>query len=181
MLAYPNHDLPRSIHECRATLIKAGFPNIAALLDQLQELAKNSPDGVLQEIYTGIFDLNPSFYPYVGFHLFGESHFRSMFMVELKKRYREQGFTTEKELPDHFSIILQFIAGYTEAELGKELIVDALLPVLEKLFTNIEDTGEKESTGRVLPHAAYYNMLQALHLLLKEITRQYSTSDEGGK
>lgn len=181
MLDYPQPDLPLSIHECRVSLIQAGFPDIANLLNELEELAKNNPDGMLKEIYTGIFDLNPSFYPYVGFHLFGESHFRSLFMVELKKRYREHGFTKEKELPDHFSVMLQFIARNTEAELGKELITDALLPVLEKLYNNTKDIEEKETTGRALPHAAYYNMLLALLLLLKEIDSQKHTSKEGGK
>ncbi len=181
MLDYPQTDLSQRIHECRASLIQAGLQDIANLLHELEELAKNSPDGMLQEIYTGIFDLNPSFYPYVGFHLFGESHFRSLFMVELKKRYREHGFIKENELPDHFSVMLEFIARNTKAELGKELISDALLPALENLFTTSKDTEEKESIGRALPHAAYYNMLLALRLLLKEIDSQKSTSEEGGK
>jgi len=181
MLDYPQPNLPQRINECRANLIQAGFPDIANLLNDLEGLAKNSPDGMLQDIYTSIFDLNPSFYPYVGFHLFGESHFRSLFMVELKKRYREHGFTKEKELPDHFSVMLEFIARNTEAELGKELIADALLPVLEKLYSSTKDTEEKETSGKGLPHASYYNMLLALLLLLKEIDSQNSTSKGGGK
>lgn len=90
----------------------------------------------MEELFTRVFDMQPLCYPYVGYHLFGESYKRGAFMAQLSEAYRLCGYIVEKELPDHISVILRYLALDSEKrteDFGWALLYDGLLPALEKM------------------------------------------------
>ncbi len=89
---------------------------------------------ILEESYTGIFEINPTIAPYIGYHIFGESYKRSIFLMELKKRFKEFDFSSGKELVDHISVVLRFFATHINAQLTKDLMSDALIPMLDRII-----------------------------------------------
>lgn len=146
VLDYPGPGLAGVVRRCRE-LLAEGVPEAAALLEDLLTLVEGTPLGTLEEIYTGFFDLNPVCHPYVGYHLFGESYKRSVFLLGLKERYRAQGFAfAGTELPDRLSIMLRFLAAGHDAELGREIVREALLPALERMAGQ---AATQEAAGRM--------------------------------
>jgi len=92
----------------------------------------------LEEIYTRTFDLQAICYPYAGYQLFGEEYRRGEFMAKLKQHYKSNGFNPpENELPDHISIIFQYLSKISDDIIKEE----CLLPTFEKLLKSFrEDT-----------------------------------------
>jgi nitrate reductase delta subunit len=129
----------------------------------------------LQEVYTVTFDLDATYHPYVGHHLFGESYKRSAFLVGLKERYQTFGYTfSETELADHLAVMVGFLAVCEDAVLTKELIQDALLPGLERMVKGDQDGarsphGDEQSSDR----SPYQQILRALRMILE----QYPAND----
>jgi nitrate reductase delta subunit len=139
VLEYPQPGLAEAVRECTA-LLAADNLAAAACLREFGAFVEETPPGRLEEIYTGTFDLDAACYPYVGYHLFGESYQRSLFMLGLSERYRAQGFPAgglrsaiAGELPDHLAVLLHFLAACDDAALAGELVRDALLPALKRM------------------------------------------------
>ncbi|MBI3962458.1 MAG: molecular chaperone TorD family protein, partial [Deinococcus sp.] len=97
----------------------------------------------------------------VGYHLFGESYKRSIFLLELKKHYQAEGLDTGSELPDHLAVLLRFLANNCQAGLVDEIIHEALLPALAKM------AGENSEEDREQRHE-YRLLLKALTLVLRQ-------------
>lgn len=171
ILDYPGHGLAETVGECEA-LVSRGNPEAATLLDKFCTFVKETPPGRLEEVYTGAFDLDAACYPYVGYHLFGESYKRSAFILELKERYRAQGFAVGNELPDHLAVLLRFLATSDDVNLAGELINEALLPALERMVGESEEAvpsgGDREHHDHRNSRKVYQQMLQALRLVLKQ-------------
>ncbi len=91
----------------------------------------------MQEVFTVTFDMQPVCYPYVGYHLFGESYKRGAFMAKLNEAYQAQGYSAGQELPDHLAVILRFLgldAANRESEFCQTLLASGVLPALEKML-----------------------------------------------
>ncbi len=131
LLEYPRPDLDvaRAARECRA-LVAQESADAAVLLDEFISFAERTPRDTIEEIFSATFDLNASCHPYVGYHMFGESYPRSLFMVELKDRYRGHDFYHGVELPDHIAVLLRFLSTCCDAEEREEIARDAILPTL---------------------------------------------------
>jgi len=171
ILEYPRPGLAETVRECEA-LVSAGNPEAAALLGGFRALVEETAPGRLEEIYTGTFDLDAACYPYVGYHLFGESYKRSVFLLELKERYRAQGFDVENELPDHLAVLLRFLAINDDVTLAGEIVHEALLPTLERMTGRARSAGYEEeekllSSQDHSRHSPYYGVLEALRLVLQ--------------
>jgi nitrate reductase delta subunit len=110
-----------------------------------------------EELYTAAFDFEANSSPYIGYHLFGDEPKRSLFMARLKERYTEQGLDVGVELPDHLSAIFRLLAAAPEGEESGELIVDCLVPGVEKMRAGLK--------GRNTP---YEGLLHAVSLVLEE-------------
>lgn len=134
ILDYPSAGAIGEIRECQ-TLLSARNPEAAALLGEFLALAEDSPDGRLEELYTGVFDLDPVCYPYVGYHMFGESYKRSAFMVLLKEQFRKHGFDySGPDLPDRLSTLLRFLSVCADDDLAQEIIDLGMLLSLDKMM-----------------------------------------------
>ncbi len=134
ILDYPSADVVSEVRECQ-TLLSARSPEAAAFLGEFHALAQDSPDGRLEELYTGVFDLDPMCHPYVGYHMFGESYKRSTFMVMLKEQFRKHGFEQRgHDLPDRLSTLLRFLSVCDDDELVQEIIDLGMVPALDKMM-----------------------------------------------
>lgn len=128
---------------------------------------ENHDVSYLESSYTGIFELNPTIAPYVGFHLFGESYMRSVFLSQLKEKFDQHNFEYGKELPDHLCVILKFLSEQLETQLAKELVNDALRPMLNIIIwtgTDPEDQPEIPSSSN-----AYYFLFNGLRKFLDKL------------
>ncbi|MBI2847152.1 MAG: nitrate reductase molybdenum cofactor assembly chaperone [Chloroflexi bacterium] len=166
ILEYPRPGLGETLGECQALLLVEN-PEASAMLDRFRKYVEEKPLGRLEEEYTESFDMHPGCYPYVSYHLLGESYKRSVFLLELKERYRAQGFTVkDKELPDHVSVMLKFLATSEDEPLNKELLKDAVIPALEKMLQGMQD--EETEPGRKRSQKAYQYAVEALRMVLEK-------------
>ncbi len=156
-LNYPTEKVKLKSGE-NSELIKENYPEIEPLINDFVNFYQNSSIDRLEEIYTSTFDLNPTCYPYVGYQLFGDGYQRGEFLVKLKAKYVETGFNSDsKELADHLTIILEFLATLNSSEiLGQELIIDGLIPTLEKIKEGFTDSNN------------YGQLLEGLLLIIKQ-------------
>jgi nitrate reductase delta subunit len=131
LLEYPRPDLDiaAAARECR-DLVAAESSDAVFLLDEFVVFAEQTPRDTIEEIFSATFDLNASCHPYVGYHMFGESYPRSLFMLELKERFRSQNFDHGLELPDHVGVLLRFLSACGDTEMRDEIARDAILPTL---------------------------------------------------
>jgi nitrate reductase molybdenum cofactor assembly chaperone NarJ/NarW len=179
ILNYPDHRLLEAVRGCE-TLIPPDRAQARLLLADFRRFVEVTPLSEMEEIYTSTFDLEAACHPYIGYHLFGESYKRSAFLVELTGLYLKNGIAAEKELPDHLGQMLRFLAVCDEGALADELIHEALLPALDKMFGENEDSGNpsggadcepsppESSLNKMRSVQPYKWVLQALKLLLEE-------------
>ena len=146
ILDYPIEALADRARECEAALLKRA-PEAVSPLGEFRSFVEGALQGRLEEVYTGVFDLNPVCHPYVGYQLFGESYKRSAFLLGLKERYGAQGFQApDSELPDRFSVMLRFLAQSNDEALNQEMIADGLVPALERIG---KEWGKAETSSEV--------------------------------
>ena len=165
MLEYPGPDLPARVDEC-LPLVSEASPGAAERLDKFRAFVGDTPADLLEELYTGTFDLQMVSYPYVGYQLFGESYKRGAFMVGLKEQYRGVGLSEGNELPDHLAVVLRFLAVLEDVEAREELVRYCLIPALGKMSGSFE--GKENPYGQVI---------LALLVLLRELYPAVANDD----
>ena len=176
MLEYPAGGTLQAAIKAQGLLIDED-PASAAQLKEFHDYAAALPPGRLEEVYTGTFDLDAACHPYIGYHLFGETYKRSIFLVELKQRYAAEGFVfSDSELPDHLAVILHFLATTRDEIQAQEIARDALLPVLDRMTGRAKSEGFDEDENAEAPTAEeesekrtqFQVVLEALRSVLQE-------------
>ncbi len=157
ILEYPTADLARQAKECAKSL-SAANPEVAISLERFRAFVEGTPLWRLEELYTRTFDLQVVCYPYVGYHLFGESFKRGAFLAKLNENYRVHGFSAGNELPDHLAVILRFLARQREDDFSATLVREGVIPALETMAGTFGDNGDNP----------YSEVVQALLLVLRE-------------
>lgn len=134
LLDYPRPGLANEALLCEKLL--AGSQGKAAReMTAFRSFLERTPLGKQEEIHSAFFDLNPVCHPYIGYHLFGESYKRSIFLLELKQRFQATGYECEdEELPDRLSIVLRFLASGCDGGLKREIIEEGIMPALTKML-----------------------------------------------
>ncbi|PNU21439.1 nitrate reductase molybdenum cofactor assembly chaperone [Geothermobacter hydrogeniphilus] len=154
LLAYPDEAQLTTLDSLSATLQPVAA-EAAEMLHNFAAFREQQAPSRVEEVYTSCFDLQPSCHPYVGYQLCGESQARILFLMQLKKLYREHGFSDESELPDHLVTMLRFLGSTDDQACRDEIIADGLRPALEKLVAGFD--GEEQP---------YLDLLQALRSFL---------------
>lgn len=182
MLEYPTGGTLEAAAAAQG-LLTDKFPESAAQLQEFHDYAVSLPPGRLEEVYTGTFDLDAACHPYVGYHLFGETYKRSIFLVELKQRYAADNFAfPDTELPDHLAVILHFLATARDETQTQEIARDALLPTLDRMTGRAKSEGFDEEESAEVSQAGsltnageesekrtqFHGVLEALRSVLQD-------------
>jgi nitrate reductase delta subunit len=113
-------------------------------LEQFVRFLEGSHLWTVQEEYVNTFDLFPLCPPYISHHIYGESYRKGEYMVRLIEIYREYGFevpeTLKSELPDHISVITQFL-GFLELNDRRDYIefIEFIITGLKKMADAVRD------------------------------------------
>src|SRR5215467_5604666 len=94
----------------------------------------------LQELYARTFDLNPACALEVGYHLFGENYKRGEFLANLRETEAPFELGQAQQLPDYLPVLLRLLPKLDDLELRSSLIVECLIPAIEKMFTPLKET-----------------------------------------
>jgi nitrate reductase molybdenum cofactor assembly chaperone NarJ/NarW len=154
-LEYPTSEIAVQAEACSSSLSIVGS-QAQRYFNGFKEFCWIYPLSRLEELYTDTFDLQAICCPYVGFHLFGDDRARGMFMVKLKEHcYRAGSYPVNGELPDHISVMLQYLSIVVRGDDTRELINSCLIPAVKKmipLFKNSENPyqGVLQATLKVL-------------------------------
>lgn len=182
MLEYPAGGTLQAAIKAQG-LLRDEDPQSAAQLKEFYDYAAALPPGRLEEVYTGTFDLDAACHPYVGYHLFGETYKRSIFLVELKQRYATDNFAfPDTELPDHLTVILHFLATARDETQTQEIARDALLPTLDRMTGRAKSEGFDEEESAEVSQAGsltnageesekrtqFHGVLEALRSVLQD-------------
>ncbi len=167
LLEYPSPEMTEQAQACLEQL-KPIHAEAAEALDKFVRRLDQLSMEKMRELYTVTFDMQPVCYPYVGYHLFGESYKRGAFMAQLNEAYHAREYSAGQELPDHLSVILRFVgldAENRRDEFCQALIHHGVLPALEKMIKVFDAESENP----------YFGLLVALQLFLvctpeKELT-----------
>lgn len=133
LLDYPTERLAEQARRCEELILEVA-PAAAGLVRALRAFAETTSLGEQEEVYTGFFDLNPVCYPYLGYHLFGESYQRSAFLLALREQYRAYGFEYRgAELADRLSVALRFLT-VADDDACREFVSEGILPALRRML-----------------------------------------------
>ncbi|HBO69971.1 MAG TPA: nitrate reductase [Deltaproteobacteria bacterium] len=138
-----------------ASALSGVHPEAASLLGGVSAFLAETPRARAEELFTSTFDLQATCAPYVGVHLFGEGYKRRVFLSGLNALYSSRGFSAGRELPDHLTVLLRFLAGPADDEEARILVEDGLAPALEKMIETFGDSGNP-----------YGDVLRALRMVL---------------
>ena len=158
LLSYPTASIPGQAEGWFAQLQDA-HPEAAAAGESFLRGLKQCALERLKELYTTTFDMQPVCFPYVGYHLFGESYKRGAFMARLNEAYRASGYSPGQELPDHISVILRFLgmdSTNRQGEFCHTLLYEGLVPASEKMLKVFGEASENP----------YFGLISALHHFL---------------
>lgn len=170
VLDYPQPGLAAKSRQCAQTVARMGLTRAEpgsrqlppdALLDAFALEVESMSYGLQEEAYASTFDLGGA-YPYVGYQLLGETYKRSIFMLELKNRYRAYGLDEADELADHLVCILRYMQVLQDEEELRELAQYAILPALDKVLGAGRMQDENDQSALPL----YLAVLQALYDVL---------------
>ncbi len=162
LLDYPGTDFRDNIARCLISGSGEVHRLLRAFCGRVQDLGITR----LQEIFIETFDFYAETSPYIGHHLFGEEIRRSLFMAELRGRYRECGLLENSELPDHLANVLRFLGASQTGDERSELIHACLVPALRHMLRALR------------PDNPYTPLFQAILLISQQETTAVTADGE---
>jgi nitrate reductase molybdenum cofactor assembly chaperone NarJ/NarW len=139
LLAYPHADPTGPARDALALL--GGGPGHEPLARFASATAAAGLHG-MQELYTATFDLRPVCAPYLGAQLLPEdSPIRGRLLAALLELYEAEGYRPGVELADHVAEVVGFLAAARPAPAHVSLVVDGLLPALDRMVAALDGAG----------------------------------------
>lgn len=132
---YPGPTYAHSLSECRRHADRLPEPARADLIAFVDDARARAPRE-LEELYASTFDSSDECALEVGWHLYGETYQRGVFLVEMRRCLRERGIEEGSELPDHLSHVLRWMARASRREaerLARLAVAPALASVVGAL------------------------------------------------
>lgn len=158
ILEYPSSNTKEQAQRC-SEQIQSIYAEVADALEKFARKFDQLSLDKMRELYTTTFDMQPVCYPYVGYHLFGESYKRGAFMAQLNEAYHVIGYSAGQELPDHLAVILRFLSLNSSnyaGEFCQPLLKEGVQPALEKMLKTFGEDSDNP----------YFYLLSTLHLFL---------------
>lgn len=131
ILEYPGHPIDDSLEQLSGELA-VECREASRHLHEFRAAIEGLSLKKLQETYTDAFDMRPEGTTNLSYHMFGEDARRGVFMAEMKGRMQDLDMSLGVELPDHISLILQYMDRAPDEERAP-LIEDCLMPSLKKM------------------------------------------------
>lgn len=159
ILANSSADFAQCIHRLVVS-VSAAYPptscGAAKHLAKFDAACIRLPIGEMEELYTRTFDLAALCSLYVTGYIFGDENFdRGTVMAKLSDRFRELGFDTAGELPDHLAVLLRF-ASWLDEEALNELVALCLLEPVGEMTKQLNKDDNP-----------YFYLLSAIQAVLK--------------
>jgi len=149
-----------------ARCLTTGSGEVHPLLQAFRGKVEGLGIARLQEIYIETFDFHVETSPYLDHHLFGEEIRRSLFMAELRGRYRECGVDENSEVPDHLANVLRFLGATQTGEERSELIQACLIPAIRHMLHALP------------PENPYTPLLRVILLISRQETTTVTAEEE---
>ena len=166
LFSYPDGNFHLILQDLISRLQKYNDKNLNKILTKISSAFSGFNETRLQERYSQTFDWNTASCLYMGYYLFGESYFRSSFLIKLQDAFKKYGYTPPgKDMPDHLSILLEFSTEYLPKDESSEFLETVILLALDK-FLNGTKVDEETLLKRFSKDKPYYYLLKALHYLL---------------
>lgn len=154
LLAYPGKEYRQRAATCVKVLESEHFEADVLLATFARRITALRLE-TLQELYIQSFDMNTNGALEVGWHLFGESYDRGVFLVKMRQEMRRLGLAESTELPDHLSHVLR-VLGRLESPAAEEFAHEFILPALAKMRAGLEGLD-----------SPFGNVLEAIQLVLE--------------
>ncbi|HSQ19014.1 MAG TPA: nitrate reductase molybdenum cofactor assembly chaperone, partial [Blastocatellia bacterium] len=138
LLDYPVADWQARCDECKELLTaesESFMSQFSLFASETERLSLSD----LQELYTRTFDLSPVCALDIGYHLFGENYKRGVFLANLRKTEAPFDLGQEHQLPDYLPVLLRLLTKLDDEELRSALIVDCMIPALEKMLKTLSE------------------------------------------
>jgi len=161
LLDYPVADWQSRCDECKELLTaesESFLSQFSLFVTETEKLSLSE----LQELYTRTFDLSPVCALDIGYHLFGENYKRGVFLANLRETEAPFDLGQEHQLPDYLPVLLRLLTRLDDEELRGSLIVDCMIPALEKMLKTLSE-GENP----------YRNLIAAANTKLKSEAGAY--------
>ncbi len=167
LLDYPVADWQSRCDECKEPLTaesESFMSQFSLFASETERLSLSD----LQELYTRTFDLSPVCALDIGYHLFGENYKRGVFLANLRETEAPFDLGQEHQLPDYLPVLLRLLTKLNDEELRSALIVDCMIPALEKMLKTLSE-GENPyrhliELVRLVLHSAPGVVLQQSHV-----------------
>jgi nitrate reductase delta subunit len=153
-IEYPSAHLPSEV-ERAVSLVERHDREAGRLLGRFRSYLASVSTESVEEMHTQTFDMEPGCCLYVGYHLFGDTHRRGIFMASLAEWHRSCGFSAAGELPDHLGVLLRFLACACEGIERTELVEYCLMPALDAICR-----------GLSAKKSPYEDLFVAIHMLV---------------
>jgi len=160
-LEYPSVSTPGVTTECVKLLSACG---LRTPMPEFADFIKGQKLAALEELYSSTFDMTPAATLYMGYHLFGETPKRSVFLIKLQEAYQAHNFDNGRELADYLPSTLRFISIAKDKDFVLPLLQDCLLPNLNVIGSTLEKT---KNPYRLLTNSLHTFIEQQAHKLLK--------------
>jgi nitrate reductase molybdenum cofactor assembly chaperone NarJ/NarW len=155
LLEYPDTDWVVRLERCSQSASSEDVGGSFAF-GEFHRQVESLPVAEVQELYTRCFDLNPVCALEVGYHLFGESYKRGVFLARLSETEAPYALKQEHQLPDYLPVLLRLVARLDDEELRASLVNECLLPATARM---LEALGKTESP--------YGDLVTVIELVLK--------------
>lgn len=133
LLEYPDACWAERFDACRY-LLNADGPELVETFRGFRTGVDSLSLSELQELYTRSFDLNPVCTLEVGYHLFGDTYKRGLFLARLRETEGFFALGQERQLPDYLPVMLRLVGRLDDGELRGALVNECLLPATEKML-----------------------------------------------
>ena len=166
LFQYPDENFHFYLKNLISNLENYQDETLAKYIEKIKYGFKDLGSTELKELYSHTFDWNPSTCLYMGYYLFGESYFRSTFLIKLTEAFEFYQFQkTKSEMSDHLSILLDFSANYLDDTDLYDFLETVILLSLDK-FLNSQKLDEQTIEKSFSEKKSYYYLLKSLHYLL---------------
>ena len=128
-----------------ADAFKSIDAGMSGVFQTFARVVENRSVGEMGELFTQTFDLDPACALEIGWHLFGESYDRGLFLTWMRQQLREYGIPEQSDLPDHLAHVMRVLARLDD-ERARSFSRLLVLPAVERIASGLTDEANPYTT-----------------------------------